>query len=397
VQQTDKQQSGGKRKRLGDFLVENEMISAADLGRVVEHQSIYGGKFGTCLLELRLLEENVLAKLLSRQLMLHYIDPDQLMNIAPEILRLIPPKIALRYFIVPYYRDEGKLFVAMGNTANRGLITKLEERLKLKILPLAMPEVRVVMALNKHYGMPMPPRFKALAAEFMRLAAEAAAAADANGQNLSADEEQSVIIPKHAIEVKTDDVTTWPLLGEDDEDDGDDYHQSEQIGERPEGSEEKLNTLLRKLVTAENRNDIGRAIVNYLTADYPRSALFMVRSNLVTGWMFADETMIPQLEQVTVSLQEFSVFSLVANSRAPYLGPVVDNAENRKLTMFFGTQPPQTALVLPLTVQERLVGMLYLQDEPTKLEMKRSELQYIVGKAEMAFRLLILRNKILNS
>ncbi|PLX96486.1 MAG: hypothetical protein C0622_14935 [Desulfuromonas sp.] len=190
MQQTDKQQSGGKRKRLGDFLVENEMISAADLGRVVEHQSIYGGKFGTCLLELRLLEENVLAKLLSRQLMLHYIDPDQLMNIAPEILRLIPPKIALRYFIVPYYRDEGKLFVAMGNTANRGLITKLEERLKLKILPLAMPEVRVVMALNKHYGMPMPPRFKALAAEFMRLAAEAAAAADANGQNLSADEEQ---------------------------------------------------------------------------------------------------------------------------------------------------------------------------------------------------------------
>ena len=94
---------------------------------------------------------------------------------------------------------------------------------------------------------------------------------------------------------------------------------------------------------------------------------------------------------------ENSVFNLVATSHSHYLGPVTDSLQNRKMLDYFGSRPPVEALVLPLLVRDRLVSLLYIQGQFEDLERRVIEIQNIVAKAEMSFKLLILRNKILTT
>ena len=87
----------------------------------------------------------------------------------------------------------------------------------------------------------------------------------------------------------------------------------------------------------------------------------------------------------------------MVKSKSHFLGAVSDTPHNRKLLENFSCTPPQTALVIPLLVKDRLVSILYIQDSLESLEKQFSELQNAARKTEMAFALLILKNKILST
>jgi len=122
----------------------------------------------------------------------------------------------------------------------------------------------------------------------------------------------------------------------------------------------------------------------------------MVRKDAATGWLAAVENGIKRFERIDISLKDNSVFGLVAASSNNYLGPMLDSRENHIILDFFSTKLPQDVLVMPITVQKRLVSFLYIQGNLEALEKQLTELQNIVDKAEMSFKLLILKNKILS-
>ncbi|MCK4690548.1 MAG: hypothetical protein KAT20_01990, partial [Desulfuromonadales bacterium] len=102
-------------------------------------------------------------------------------------------------------------------------------------------------------------------------------------------------------------------------------------------------------------------------------------------------------DQLSIPLNGNSIFSQVVESRSHYLGPVIETPDNRTLLQRFNAKPTQNALIIPLLVRDRLISILYLQDNLEQLELRFAEVQNIARKTEMSFTLLILKNKILTT
>jgi len=367
-------------RRLGDHLIAEGRLSPDQLDEAIEFQCLYGGRLGTSLIELGLVSEDQLAQVLSQQLRLHYIKPELLMNVPDSILKLVPKKLALKYRVVPYQKKKGKLFLAMNDASNLANIDELSFQLNHIIVPLAIPEVRLMLALKKHYQMDLTPRFINLETRI----------------SCCAEAENKPVVQKKPAATEPEDVA-WPLLGDEDYA-GDEQTDDAYFDFDTPQAEISLTSLNQQLAAATDRNDIARALINYLAQEYRASGLLMVRSATVAGWLSSCDGVEPiGFDQFSVPLQDHSVFSLVVKSKSHFLGSVADTPQNRRLLNFFDSKPPQTALIIPLMVRDRLVSILYIQDRPEVLEQHFAELQNLARKTEMAFTLLILKNKILTT
>jgi sugar diacid utilization regulator len=61
----------------------------------------------------------------------------------------------------------------------------------------------------------------------------------------------------------------------------------------------------------------------------------------------------------------------------------------------FGGRMPETALLLPLFMMGRVVGILYIDGDSSEIRARIGDLQRLIAKAIMAFEILILKKKIL--
>lgn len=388
-----KKSSRAPQRRLGECLLAEGLINTHQLEEAIEYQCIYGGKLGTSLIELGLIEEDQMARILSQQLHLHYIKPELLMNVPGSVLNLIPDKTALKHQIVPYHEEGKKLYVAINDVANLKVIDDLSFQLNHIIIPLAIPEVRLMMALKKHYGMLLSPRYETLAVQMNRR--NLAARKKMPDKQPAATQHSPLMAAEDSEQTSFDDEAAWPLLGDAELNPAD--HIEDTYVAEPPPQEETAVDILHLLAEANERDDIATAIIRYLKTDFPHCALFMVRGDTVSGWLAAGDKPQQSFDHLTIPLAENSVFSQVAATRTHYLGPVISSNQNRKILEFFETPLPRNTLTVPLMVRDRLVSILYIQGQLEKLEQHFADIQYIVGKAEMAFKLLILKNKILSS
>ena len=383
-----KQQSkpNPSQRRLGDCLLAEGLLNTQQLDEAIEYQCIYGGKLGTSLIELALMTEEQLAKVLSQQLKLHYIKPELLMEVPVSLLSLIPKEIALKNKIVPYREDGKKLYVAMNDVTDLSTIDDLSFQLDHVIIPLAIPEIRLMLALKKHYGLILSPRFETLASQINRRKLAA------RKKTRLPDKKSKPAVSESLIE----DNKLWPLLGDEEYAGEEPTDEAYFAGKPPTGKNNSVN-LLQQLADAKGRDDIAVAIINYLKKDFPDCALLMVRGNMATGWLAGSNKTSQNFEQITIQMRDSSVFNLVATNDSHHLGPITNSSQNQKVLDYFKSWPPINALVIPLKVKDRLVSILYIQGALEELKNRLVGIQNIVDKAEMSFKLLILRNKILIS
>ena len=84
-------------------------------------------------------------------------------------------------------------------------------------------------------------------------------------------------------------------------------------------------------------------------------------------------------------------------SNSFFLGPVPQSGANLALTTLLGKPAPTTAVMLPLSMLGRVVGLIYVDDPAVNMTEAVAELQKVAGKALLAFELLILQSKILRT
>ena len=354
----DRPESDSSQHRLGECLQAAGLLNSEQLDEAIEYQCIYGGKLGTSLIELGLIDENQLARILSKQLGQHYIKPDFLMDIPTSVLSIIPEKIALKYQVIPYHEDGKKLFVAMNESKNLTIIDELSFQLDRIIIPMAIPEIRLMLALKKHYGMLIAPRYESLARQIDR--------------RTRAAEKFSIKNNRGNTPVNSDEGTP-----------------------SAEKNQSSILNLLKKLANAQNRDDIAQAILNYLKVDFPSCALFMIHEGVANGWLSTLENKKEPFEQITIPLSEPSIFNLVTTNRTHYLGPMTDSPQNRKILDYFNAKPPQDVMIIPLMVQNRIVSILYIQGQIEDLTKRLVDFKNLTEKIDLSFKLLILKNKIL--
>ncbi len=141
-----------KRFELGQMLVKDRLITPAQLKEAVYNQVIFGGRLGTNLLELGYIDEETLAKYLARQHRVKTIRLEDLSQIRPSVLKLIPRRLAEKYQAIPIRLEGNKLYVVMSNPSEMGALSELSFVTGKTIIPLVLPEVRIFDLLNRYYG-----------------------------------------------------------------------------------------------------------------------------------------------------------------------------------------------------------------------------------------------------
>lgn len=148
--------------RLGDALLEAGSITEQDISKALELQASFGGRLGTNLLEIGALGEGELLTMLGRLRHTQTVEADGFQTIAPDLLRLVPPRLAKRFEVVPVRRSGGTLLVASidpGDALAEDELSTITGSMVRTVIGL---EIRVRAALERYYRIPQSVRLTAL-------------------------------------------------------------------------------------------------------------------------------------------------------------------------------------------------------------------------------------------
>lgn len=388
-------------KRLGELLIVHNLITQAQLEEALQAQVIFGGKLGTILIEMGLISEKVLAGALTKLIGFPCALPGELENIPENVIKIISHELANKYKVIPMSVTGRKLKLAMANPQDLAAIDDIAFRTGHIVIPVLALEVRLVFALERYYDIKRTTRYiappKQVRDELDLLSivkerekepepvrqADPVAEKDYLGVPGS---EQVIAKPAEAKPAAPAAAAPAPPP---------EPEPVEEI-EDLDDVEVTLEATARALIEVRDRDDVADALIDYLGSHFARAALFMVVAGQVTGWRSVkNRTAIPGFDEFQLPLSEPSVLKTAVESKSFFLGPVPQSGANLALTTLLGKPAPKTALLLPLSMLGRVVGLVYVDDPELDMAGAVVEVQQVVGKALLAFELLILQNKIL--
>ncbi len=139
-----------KRIRIGDLLIENKLISEAQLSIALEEQKKTRRKLGKTLIDLDFIQESQLLRLLSKQLNIPYLDLRQT-AIDPDVFKLLPEIHARRFRAIALQEQNGKILVGMADPSDIYAYDELEKVLKKPIDIAAISESDLLSHLDSDY------------------------------------------------------------------------------------------------------------------------------------------------------------------------------------------------------------------------------------------------------
>ncbi len=141
------------KRRLDEILVEEGLISPAQINDALMRQKMHGGKFGSQLLYHRYIDEASLVKALAIQFGCEGIVLSEI-DIPDDVAKMIPSKLALTRMVMPFEYDPKTLTlkIACENPTDPGLINELNfiaQGKKIKLYLAA--ELVLETVINKHF------------------------------------------------------------------------------------------------------------------------------------------------------------------------------------------------------------------------------------------------------
>jgi response regulator RpfG family c-di-GMP phosphodiesterase len=116
-------------KRLGERLIEAGLVSAEAVERALSHQKITGHRLGDCLVDLGLLPETTLLRILAAEFKTRFVSAEKLAKarIAPEVLDKVPVRMAEKMDFLPIALDPERkiLSVVMAEPQNEALLKEI--------------------------------------------------------------------------------------------------------------------------------------------------------------------------------------------------------------------------------------------------------------------------------
>jgi hypothetical protein len=384
-----------------DMLLNAKMVTPAQVDDALQNRVFFGGKIGTSLVELGFLREEDLAQFLGRKLMVPYIAPEALLHIPATTIALIPQEMALKYRVIPLELKQRRLSLVMSDPADLAAVDEISFITGFVIKPMITPEFRLLQALSLYYGMHITTRFQRIidrlhtesVAESWFVPQAAAVLPAGNPPAAGVVEEAAAaIVDFEDVEEKVlrpiDAAAAGLTPVVDSEYDDGAWAKKVQhyaIGE-----------MSRRLAYVEDREEIAAVVLESLSQEFGRAALFIVRGDIASGWRaFQDGLEIVDFEKVHITFARPSVLKTVTEGKSFYLGPLAVNPLNQRIVAALGGKAPDSALVMPLVVLGRVVDILYLEGGKGDLADSLPKVQRLLNKAAFAFEILICRDKIL--
>ncbi len=138
------------RKRLGDLLVEEEVIDNRQLQIALAKQKKLGKRLGEILVELGYCDREDIIKVLGDQLGIAYVELERIV-ITSEVLSIVPKDLAVKYKLIPFMKNGNILHVAMEDPLDIYALDELEAKTGLEIHPAISSMDDIIKSIAKNY------------------------------------------------------------------------------------------------------------------------------------------------------------------------------------------------------------------------------------------------------
>jgi type IV pilus assembly protein PilB len=130
-------------ERIADALVEDGLLSSAQVEELLEKQKKEGTRFIKLVVEKAYVTENDLVVSMGRVLNTPPVNVTRL-GIAPEVAELVPRDLAMNYKVLPVSRLGNRLFLAMADPLNVLAVDDVKRLTKLEVSPMIAPEKAIL-------------------------------------------------------------------------------------------------------------------------------------------------------------------------------------------------------------------------------------------------------------
>ena len=144
------------RVRLGDLLVEAQIVSRAQLEEILVAQKRDGRRIGTMLVEAGLVTETQVTQILSQQLSVPWVSLYHI-DFSRQLLNLVSHQLAEKYCLVPIFvrrvRSLGEtLYVAMDDPSDEAAQREVGQWAGLPVRAMIAPPTDIRSAIRVYYG-----------------------------------------------------------------------------------------------------------------------------------------------------------------------------------------------------------------------------------------------------
>ncbi len=142
------------RPKVGEILVQAGIIDEHQLATALGEQTRWGRRLGMTLIKLGMVREGHLVRALARQFDLPVASLAG-KKIAPEVLALVPAKVACDHSVVPLFvKKDGpkaQLFLGMEEPSDLGVLDDLAFRTGMMIRPVMVGPTEIGEAIDRYY------------------------------------------------------------------------------------------------------------------------------------------------------------------------------------------------------------------------------------------------------
>jgi type IV pilus assembly protein PilB len=144
------------RVRLGELLVEAQIVSRAQLEEILAAQKRDGRRLGTMLVDAGLVTETQVTQILSQQLSVPWVSLYHI-DFSRQLLNLVPHQLAEKYCLVPIFvrrvRGLGEtLYVAMDDPSDEAAQREVGQWAGLPVRAMIAPPTDIRSAIRVYYG-----------------------------------------------------------------------------------------------------------------------------------------------------------------------------------------------------------------------------------------------------
>ena len=365
--------------RVGELLVARGLVTQDDLRSALDACKRHGGRLGTWLVRLGLVNESALLQALSEQTGCPAATTLELASAPQELRTLLPPAFAKRYLAVAFARRGRNLDVAMANPNDLVVVDEIAALTGLVVRPHVATEASLGAALAIPIAVPPevnaapppgPPRGSAREwRQFWRV--------ESHIQEFSAAlKTQPPAAPKAAS-------ASFPQLTS--------------LGAgAPPNEAAGLGALAEALGAVSHRDQVAELVISFAAGLAPRTALFSVHQGKAMGWAARGAGIVPEVfHTLILPLDRPSVLLNLAKGVELHSGPLGGGEGNDLLLEALGPPKPTEALIAPVKVRGRVAALLWLDrgSEPAG-EIPVAAAREAARLAGLALEVLVLRQKI---
>jgi len=332
-----------KYSTLGEFLLEEGYLKRSDYEKALKRQWEKGGTLEENLVDLGLLSEDDLVKLLVKHFGIHYLDLSRL-EIDPEAVYHIPLRVALTFKAIAVRKSKNSLAVAMANPLDARALSEIKKVTDLRIYPFVSRISDIEKAISSLYSENLEKRPR----EDFVLSSRISRDETMNFDGFIEDESNSLALAMAKSFIEGKDVKYLAI-----------------VGEPGTGKTHLLQAIASALEENNEPFEYLSVPILTLTAEGQRSSTL---------------ALLEALEGKTLLLDDFDAIGESRTSQS-FLSILLDRAlRDRRRVVLAASKPLKNIESLDPSLRARVSGFVVAQLGSPSIELKKKLLEKLLGK-----------------